>query len=212
MYVFQRNKEDCEDECEIVFRDHHFNVRNIPRSRPKHRSLSMYLLDMERQHELELFEQLYNSTDADARERRNTHLEFIKDHDKGVNTQASDIAELENKIDLVTSAETIIPSQVAIHTGIDCTKMLETSKKKYGRKYKRTTFDKKSVVTPKLYAMRQDKRREFNPVQIPSRLEDLEVKDGEKILLSDNYRNRRKKGKKPDKFEIFSQQFFGKTN
>ena len=112
----------------------------------------------------------------------------------------------------MTPAETIIPSQVAIHTGIDCTKMLETSKKKYGRKYKRTTFDKKSVVTPKLYAMRQDKRREFNPVQIPSRLEDLEVKDGEKILLSDNYRNRRKKGKKPDKFEIFSQQFFGKTN
>ena len=93
VYVFQRNKEDCEDECEIVFRDHHFNVRNIPRSRPKHRSLSMYLLDMERQHELELFEQLYNSTDADARERRNTHLEFIKDQDKGVNTQASDIAE-----------------------------------------------------------------------------------------------------------------------
>ena len=38
VYVFQRNKENCEDECEIVFRDHHFNVRNIPRSRPKHRS------------------------------------------------------------------------------------------------------------------------------------------------------------------------------
>ena len=90
--------------------------------------------------------------------------------------------------------------------------MLETSKKKYGRKYKRATFDSKSVVTPKLYAMRQDKRREFNPVKIPSRLEDLEVRDGEKVLLSDNFRNRRKKGKKPDKFEIFSQQFFGKTN
>ena len=128
-----------------------------------------------------MFEQLYNSTDADARERRNTHLELIKDQDKGANAQAYDMAELKNKIDFVTPAETTISSQVAIHTGIDCTKMLETSKKKYGRKYKRDTFDSKSVVTPKLYAMRQDKRREFNPVKIPSRLEDLEVKDGEKV-------------------------------
>ena len=89
----------------------------------------MYLLDLERQHELELFEQLYNSTDADARERRNTHLELIKDQDKGANAQAYDMAELKNKIDFVTPAETTISSQVAIHTGIDCTKNARDFKK-----------------------------------------------------------------------------------
>ena len=219
VYPFQRNRKGSEDECEIVLRDHHFNTRVIPKIRTRHTSLSMYLLDLEREHELELFQKLHESYEnsEEKDERRNTYISTLMDmEDQGDEIDADEeeennvkLKDGDNKIEQLMLAEKIQPLNALIEKDADARNMIETSKQKYGKKYARTPFDINSISTPKLYAIRQDRRRKFDPVEIPSRLEDLEVKKGEKISFSETFRNRRKKGKnKVDKFELFSKQIF----
>ena len=124
-------------------------------------------------------------------------------------SQGRYLVDFELEQDLLLPAEEVKPLTSMIGKDAAAQQMVETSKKKYGKKYIHSVFDIQTISTPKLYAIRQDRRRKFDPVEIPSRLEDLEVKKGQKVSLSETFRNRRKKGKsKVDKFELFTKQIF----
>ena len=191
VYCFQRNREGAEDECEIVLRDHHFNVRKIPKNRTGHRSYSLFMLDKEREHERKLFRKLAENQDTGITEADLKTLvgEILYEEDDEDN-------EGTDKQDEVQRCESV-PISKMIGPEVNTSNSLMVSKKKYGKKYQPSKISMKDIKTPKCYKIRQDKRRDFGIREIPNKLEDLVDKHGKKLNLSDAYFEKKKQNKKP---------------
>jgi len=176
VYCFQRNKPGTFDECQIVLRDQHFEVRQIPITRSGHRSFSLYMLEKEREHEAKLFQHILQ----EQQEGEITAMEPATTN--GMDSQHINI----KRSDSVPIEKLIGPEAEAFNT-------LVLSKRKYGKRYEPSKLNLKELRTPRCYNIRKDKRRDFGVQPIANQLEEVVMQRGGKIQLSKEYFRRKKK-------------------